>query len=63
MAEAEDDLSASTARFRAFAESAKQEDLPSPWRMRAPASKIGLLAAVVVAVAVVVALLARVLLG
>jgi hypothetical protein len=62
MAEVDDDLSASTARFKAFA-AGKDEDLPAPWRMRAPATKIALLAAVVVVVAVVVALLARLLAG
>jgi hypothetical protein len=63
MADVEDDLSASTARFRAFAEGAKEEELPSPWRMRAPASKVAIMTFVVVLVAVVVALLARLLVG
>jgi hypothetical protein len=62
MSEIDDDLSASTARFQAFAES-KEEDLPAPWRMRAPATRIALLAGVVVAVALIVALLARLLAG
>jgi hypothetical protein len=62
MPEVDDDLSASTARFRAFANS-NEEDLPAPWRMRVPASKIALLAGGVVAVAVIVALLAWVLAG
>jgi hypothetical protein len=62
MSEVEDDLSASTARFRAFAE-AKDEELPAPWKMRAPVGKIGLLAVIVVVVAVVVAILASVLAG
>jgi hypothetical protein len=62
MAEVDDDLSANTARFKAFAE-AKNEDLPAPWKMRAPGAKIALLAAIVVVVAVVVYLLATVVAG
>ncbi len=54
MSETDDDLSASTARFRAFAE--RQDDLPPPWQMRAPGSKVGLLIAIVVAVAVLAAI-------
>ena len=57
MADVDDDLSASTARFRAFAEGT-DEDLPAPWKMRAPGAKIGLLAAIVVVVAVLVAIVA-----
>lgn len=44
-------MSASTARFRAFADGA-EEDLPAPWKMRASKSKISLLVAIVVVVAV-----------
>jgi hypothetical protein len=55
MPEVDDDMSANTARFRAFAQS-QDDDLPAPWRMRARGSKIGLLAAIVVAVAVLVAI-------
>lgn len=62
MSEVDDDLSASTARFRAFAER-KEDDLPAPWKMRVPASKFGLLAGIVVVVAFVVAILAYVLAG
>ncbi len=53
MPEVDDDLSANTARFRAFAQR-QDDDLPAPWRMRVPGSKVGLLAAIVVAVAVLV---------
>lgn len=59
MPEVDDDLSADTGRFRAFAQ--RQDDLPEPWRMRAPGSAVGLLAAVVVAVAVLVAIAASLL--
>ncbi len=62
MADFDDDLSASTARFQAFA-AAKDEDLPAPWKMRAPRSKIGIMAVVVVIVAVIAAVAARLLLG
>lgn len=62
MPEVDDDLSANTARFQAFAQR-QDEELPAPWRMRVPASKVGLLAAVVVAVAVLVAILASLLAG
>jgi flagellar biosynthesis/type III secretory pathway M-ring protein FliF/YscJ len=62
MPEVDDDTSASTARFRAFAERT-DEELPAPWKMRAPKTKIALLAAIVVVVAVVVAILANVVAG
>ncbi len=55
MSDVDDDLSASTARFRAFAQRT-DEDLPAPWKMRANGSKIGLLAAIVVVVAVIAAI-------
>lgn len=61
MADVDDDLSASTARFRAFAE--RQEDLPAPWKMRASRSKIWGLAAIVVVVAALAAIVASVLAG
>jgi hypothetical protein len=60
MPDVDDDLSASTARFRAFAQR-KDEDLPAPWKMRASGSKIGLLVAVVVVVAVIAAIVGLVL--
>lgn len=57
MPEVHDDLSASTARFRAFTER-KDDDLPSPWKMRVSGRKFGLLAAIVIVFALVVALIA-----
>jgi hypothetical protein len=60
MADLDDDLSASTARFRAFADGG-EEDLPAPWKMRASKSKVGLLVAIVVVVAVLALLVASVL--
>lgn len=61
MPEVDDDLSASTARFKAFA--ASKDDDPAPWRMRAPATKIALLAGAVLVVAVIVYFLAKLLAG
>jgi hypothetical protein len=61
MPEVDDDMSANTARFRAFVQ--RQDDLPEPWRMRAPGSKVGLLAAIVIAVAVLVAIVMSVVAG
>lgn len=61
MSEADDDLSASTARFRAFAE--RQDDLPAPWQMRASGSKVGLLVAIVIVVAVLAAIVGFLLVG
>jgi hypothetical protein len=62
MAEIDDDLSANTARFRAFAER-QDEDPPAPWQMRASGPKIGLLVGIVAVVAVVAAILAALLAG
>jgi hypothetical protein len=62
MAEIDDDLSANTARFRAFTER-QDEDLPAPWQMRASRSKIWLLVGIVIAVAVIVAIVASQLVG
>ena len=53
-------MSASTARFRAFAERA-EEDLPAPWKMRASKSKVGLLVTIVIVVAVLAAIVASLL--
>ncbi len=57
MAEIERDLSADTSRFQAFVKN-RDEEPPSAWQMRASASKVGLLAGIVIAVAIVVALIA-----
>ncbi len=55
MSEVQHDTSADTARFRAFA-AARDDELPAPWQMRATRSKIGILVAVVVAVAILAAI-------
>lgn len=62
MSDIHKDLSADTARFRAFAER-RDDDQPAPWHMRAPGAKIGLLAAIVIVVAVIAAILAGLLAG
>jgi hypothetical protein len=62
MADVDDDLSASTQRFQAFAQG-QQEELPAPWQMRASRSKIWILVGVVIAVAIVAAIMAGLLVG
>jgi hypothetical protein len=62
MSEVDDDLSANTARFQAFAQR-QDEELPAPWRMRAPGSKIALLVGIVIAVAVLAAIVAAFIAG
>jgi hypothetical protein len=57
MSEREPDTSASTAEFRAFAQSGSSDNAP-PWAMRASGRRVAILAAVVIAVAVVLALVA-----
>jgi hypothetical protein len=61
MPETESDVSASTARFQAFQE--RSDDLPPSWQMKAPRSKIGILALIVVVVAVLAALFGTLLVG
>lgn len=61
MPETDSDVGASTARFQAFQE--RGDDLPPSWQMKAPGSKIGILAAVVVVVAVLAALFGSLLVG
>ena len=61
MPETDSDVSASTARFQAFKE--RSDELPPSWQMKAPGSKIGILAAIVVVVAVLAALFGSLLVG
>jgi hypothetical protein len=61
MPESDSDMGAETARFQAFA-ARGDEELPPPWQMRAPVSKIGVLIAVM-AVAALLAVVLGVLLG
>jgi hypothetical protein len=51
MPETDSDIGAETARFQAFA-TRRDDDLPPPWQMKAPGSKIGLLVAIVLVVAI-----------
>jgi hypothetical protein len=50
MPETDSDMGSETARFQAFA-ARREDDLPPPWQMRAPGSKIGILIAIVLVVA------------
>ncbi len=59
MSDVDNDLSADTARFQAFAQ--RQDDLPAPWHMRAGGNKIWLLVGIVIAVAVLLAVVASLL--
>jgi hypothetical protein len=61
MPETDSDMGTETARFQAFA-ARPDDDLPAPWQMRAPVSKIGILIAIV-AVAAILALFLGVILG
>jgi hypothetical protein len=61
MPETDGDVSASTARFQAFKE--RGEELPPSWRMKAPGANIGVLALVVVVVAVLLGLFGSLLVG
>lgn len=64
MSEVQHDSSADTARFQAFAAAAdSDQDLPEPWRMRATGREIGILAAVVVVVAILALIFGRLLVG
>lgn len=62
MAYTDDDQSASTAQFQAFAQR-QTDDLPPAWEMRAPKSRVGLLAGIVLGVAAVAAVIAILIAG
>ena len=61
MPETNSDVSASTARFQAFQD--RGDDLPPAWQMKAPRSRIGILALIVVVVAVLAAVVGGLLVG
>jgi hypothetical protein len=61
MPETDSDVSASTARFQAFKE--RSDDLPPSWEMKAPGSRIGILTAIVICVAVLAAIFGLLLLA
>ena len=54
MPETDSDIGAETARFQAFKD--RSDELPPAWEMKAPGSKIGMLAGIVVVVAVLAAI-------
>ena len=62
MSHPDDDQSASTARFQAFAQG-QNDELPAAWEMRASKSKVWLLVGIVVAVAVIAAIVASLIAG
>jgi hypothetical protein len=62
MSYVDDDQSANTARFQAFAQG-QDDELPPAWEMRASRSKVWLLVGIVVAVAVVAAVVAALVAG
>jgi hypothetical protein len=61
MPETDSDFGAETARFQAFKD--RNDDLPPAWEMKAPGSRIGMLAGIVVAVAILAAIIGYVLIG
>jgi len=62
MGEPNQDFGADTARFQAFVQE-RDDELPPAWKMGVPASRIGLLAGIVVALAILVAVIALVIVG
>jgi hypothetical protein len=50
MPETDSDIGAETARFQAFKD--RNDELPPAWEMKAPGSKIGMLAVIVIVVAI-----------
>jgi hypothetical protein len=55
MPETDSDIGAETARFQAFKD--RTDDLPPAWEMKAPRSRIGMLAGIVIAVAILVGII------
>ena len=61
MPETDSDIGAETARFQAFKD--RSDDLPPAWQMKASGSKIGMLAVVVIVVAILAAIIGVLLVG
>jgi hypothetical protein len=61
MPETDSDIGSETARFQAFKD--RGDDLPPAWQMKAPGSKIGMLAVIVVIVAILAAIIGVLLVG
>jgi hypothetical protein len=62
MPETESDFGAETARFQAFRDR-NNDDLPPAWEMKAPGSRIGMLAGIVLIVAILAAIIGVLLVG
>ncbi len=62
MGEPDQDFGADTARFQAFVQE-RDDEMPPAWRMGAPASRVGLLVGLVIAVAVLAALIGLAIVG
>jgi hypothetical protein len=63
MPERDQDPSASTAQFRAFADGRSGGDAVQPWTMRAQRNQVAILGAAVVVVAVILAIIAFIVIG
>jgi hypothetical protein len=61
MPETDSDIGAETARFQAFKD--RSDELPPAWEMKAPGSKIGMLAVIVVVVAILAGIIGLLLVG
>ena len=61
MPETDSDIGAETARFQAFKN--RTDDLPPAWEMKATGSKIGVLAIIVIVVAILAAIFGVLLVG
>jgi hypothetical protein len=61
MPETQGDMGAETARFQAFKD--RNDDLPPAWQMKAPRARIGLLAVIVIVVAILALIVGLLLVG
>jgi hypothetical protein len=61
MPETDSDIGTETARFQAFKD--RSDELPPAWEMKAPGSKIGMLAVIVVVVAILAGIIGLLLVG
>jgi len=61
MPETDSDIGAETARFQAFKN--RNDDLPPAWEMKTTGSKIGVLAIIVIVVAILAAIFGLLLVG
>ena len=61
MPETQSDMGEETARFQAFKD--RNDDLPPSWHMKARGSRIGMLAVIVIVVAILAMIIGKVLVG